>query len=78
MPDKNINQMRMEVTSSLYRAFYTDFMPIIQQIKSNVESLKISQQNIDILNNMYEQVERAESLLKQLKTLADGIEEHDK
>ena len=53
-------------------------MPIIQQIKSNVESLKISQQNIDILNNMYEQVERAESLLKQLKTLADGIEEHDK
>ena len=78
MPDKNINQVRMKVTSSLYRAFYTDFMPIIQQIKSNVESLKISQQNIDILNNMYEQVERAEGLLKQLKTLADGIEEHDK
>ena len=78
MTDNAISKAKIETTAKMYKSFYIDFMPIIQQIKSNVESLKISQQNIDILNNMYEQVERAESLLKQLKTLADGIEEHDK
>ncbi len=78
MSNDAISKAKIETTAKMYKSFYIDFMPIIQQIKSNVESLKISRQNIDILNNMYEQVERAESLLKQLKTLADGIEEHDK
>ena len=78
MPDKNINQVRMKVTSSLYRAFYTDIMPIVQKIKDGVSALNINETDNNTITQIKEQLTRAESLLKQLKTLADGIEEHDK
>ena len=78
MSDKNINQVRMEVTSSLYRAFYTDFMPIVQKIKDGVSALNINKTDNNTTTQIKEQLTRAESLLKQLKTLATAIEEHDK
>lgn len=52
-------------------AFYTDFMPMIQQIKNNMESIKINEQNADILNNINEKLAKAESLLRQLKNFSD-------
>ncbi len=71
MANGEIAKAKIETTAMMCKSFYTDFMPMIQQIKSNVESLKITEQNTDALNNIYEQLERAESLLKQLSKLSD-------
>ena len=71
MANGEIAKAKIETTAMMCKSFYTDFMPMIQQIKSNVESLKITEQNTDALNNIYEQLERAESLLKQLSKLSN-------
>ena len=71
MANGEIAKAKIETTAMMCKSFYTDFMPIIQQIKSNVETIKISEQNTDALNNIYEQLERAESLLKQLSKLSN-------
>lgn len=71
MANGEIAKAKIETTAMMCKSFYTDFMPMIQQIKSNVESLKINEQNTDALNNIYEQLERAESLLKQLSKLSN-------
>ena len=71
MANDEIVKAKIEATSMMCKSFYTDFMPMIQQIKSNVESLKITEQNTDALNNICEQLERAESLLKQLAKLSN-------
>ena len=71
MANDEIAKAKIETTAMMCKSFYTDFMPMIQQIKSNVESLKITEQNTDTLNNICEQLERAESLLKQLSKLSN-------
>lgn len=71
MANYEIAKAKIEATAMMCKSFYTDFMPMIQQIKSNVESLKITEQNTDALNNICEQLERAESLLKQLSKLSN-------
>ena len=71
MANDEIAKAKIEATAMMCKSFYTDFMPMIQQIKSNVESLKITEQNTDALNNICEQLERAESLLKQLAKLSN-------
>lgn len=71
MANDEIAKAKIETTAMMCKSFYTDFMPMIQQIKSNVESLKITEQNTDALNNICEQLERAESLLKQLAKLSN-------
>lgn len=71
MANDEIVKAKIEATAMMCKSFYTDFMPMIQQIKSNVESLKITEQNTDALNNICEQLERAESLLKQLSKLSN-------
>ncbi len=71
MANGEIAKAMIETTAMMCKSFYTDFMPMIQQIKSNVETIKISEQNTDALNNIYEQLERAESLLKQLSKLSN-------
>ena len=71
MANDEIAKAKIEATAMMCKSFYTDFMPMIQQIKSNVESLKITEQNTDVLNNICEQLERAESLLKQLAKLSN-------
>jgi hypothetical protein len=74
MANDEIAKAKIEATAMMCKSFYTDFMPMIQQIKSNVESLKITEQNTDALNNILEQVEHAESLLNQLKKFYEGHE----
>ena len=71
MIDDAISKAKIETAAMMCKSFYTDFMPMIQQIKSNVESLKITEQNTDALNNICEQIEIAESLLKQLAKLSN-------
>lgn len=71
MANDEIAKAKIEATAMMCKSFYTDFMPMIQQIKSNEESLKITEQNTDALNNICEQLERAESLLKQLSKLSN-------
>ena len=71
MANDEIAKAKIEATAMMCKSFYTDFMPMIQQIKSDVESLKITEQNTDTLNNICEQLERAESLLKQLAKLSN-------
>lgn len=71
MANDEIAKAKIEATAMMCKSFYTDFMPMIQQIKSNVESLKITEQNTDALNNICEQLEIAESLLKQLAKLSN-------
>lgn len=71
MANDEIVKAKIEAIGMMCKSFYTDFMPMIQQIKSNVESLKITEQNTDALNNICEQLERAESLLKQLSKLSN-------
>lgn len=71
MANDEIAKAKIETTAMMCKSFYIDFMPMIQQIKSNVESLKITEQNTDALNNICEQLEIAESLLKQLAKLSN-------
>ncbi len=56
--------------TSLIKAFYHDFMPMIEQIKTYVAALNISDQDKDIFNRINEQLQSAESLLKQLQTIS--------
>ena len=56
--------------TSLIKAFYHDFMPIIEQIKTYIAALNISEQDKDIFNRINEQLQSAESLLKQLQTIS--------
>ena len=72
MANDEIAKAKIEATAMMCKSFYTDFMPMIQQIKSNVESLKITEQNTDTLNNILEQVEHAENLLKQIKKFSEN------
>lgn len=69
MANDEIAKAKIKTTAMMCKSFYTDFMPMIQQIKSNVESIKITEQNIDALNNIFEPLERAENLLKQMVKL---------
>ena len=75
MANDEIAKAKIEATAMMCKSFYTDFMPMIQQIKSNVESIKITEQNTDALNNINEQLKNAESLLKQLKKFSENYGE---
>jgi hypothetical protein len=71
--DEMVNA-KIEATAMMCKSIYTDFMPIVQQIKSHAGSIKINKQNTAALNNILEQVEHAESLLNQLKKFYEGHE----
>ena len=65
-----ISKAKVEAMASMAKAFYNDFMPIIEQIKTNVAVLNISEQDKDAFDRINEQLQRAESLLKQLQTIS--------
>ena len=74
MANDEMVKAKIEATAMMCKSFYTDFMPIVQQIKSNAEPIKINKQNTAALNNILEQVEHAESLFNQLKKFYEGHE----
>lgn len=69
MTDK-ISKAKIGKISSIVKAFYHDFMPMIEQIKTDVATLTISEQDKETLGRINEQLRQAESLLRQLKTIS--------
>ena len=69
MTDK-ISKAKIGTMSSIVKAFYHDFMPMIEQIKTDVATLTISEQDKETLGRINEQLRQAESLLRQLKTIS--------
>ena len=65
-----ISKAKIGTMSSIVKAFYHDFMPMIEQIKTYVAALNISEQDKDIFKRINEQLQSAESLLRQLKTIS--------
>ena len=63
--------------TAMIKAFYHDFMPMIEQIKTYVAALNISEQDKDIFNHINERLQSAESLLRQLKTVADSVDKNN-
>ena len=69
MTDK-ISKAKIGTMSSIVKAFYHDFMPMIEQIKTDVATLHINEQDKETLGRINEQLRQAESLLRQLKTIS--------
>ncbi|MBR3501970.1 MAG: hypothetical protein IKO06_03595 [Alphaproteobacteria bacterium] len=69
MTDK-ISKAKIGTMSSIVKAFYHDFMPMVQQIKDDVAALHINEQDKKTLGRINEQLRQAESLLRQLKTIS--------
>ncbi len=65
-----ISKAKIVTMSSIVKAFYHDFMPMIEQIKTDVATLHISEQDKETLGRINEQLRQAESLLRQLKTIS--------
>ena len=65
-----ISKTKIGTMSSIVKAFYHDFMPMVQQIKDDVAALHISEQDKETLGRINEQLRQAESLLRQLKTIS--------
>ena len=65
-----ISKAKIGTMSSIVKAFYHDFMPMVQQIKDDVSALHISEQDKETLSRINEQLRQAESLLRQLKTIS--------
>ena len=65
-----ISKAKIGTMSSIVKAFYHDFMPMIEQIKTDVATLHISEQDKEALGRINEQLRQAESLLRQLKTIS--------
>lgn len=65
-----ISKAKIGTMSSIVKAFYHDFMPMIEQIKIDVATLHISEQDKETLSRINEQLRQAESLLRQLKTIS--------
>ena len=65
-----ISKAKIGTMSSIVKAFYHDFMPMIEQIKTDVATLHISEQDKETLGRINEQLWQAESLLRQLKTIS--------
>ena len=65
-----ISKTKIGTMSSIVKAFYHDFMPMIEQIKTDVAALHISEQDKETLGRINEQLRQAERLLRQLKTIS--------
>lgn len=65
-----ISKAKIGTMSSIVKAFYHDFMPMIEQIETGVATLHISEQDKETLGLINEQLRQAESLLRQLKTIS--------
>lgn len=65
-----VSKAKIGTMSALAKGFYHDFMPMIEQIKTGVATLHISEQDKETLSRINEQLRQAESLLRQLKTIS--------
>jgi len=65
-----VYKAKRDAMASLAKGFYHDFMPMVQQIKSDVSTLHTDEQDKDALARINEQLSKAESLLRQLMTIS--------
>ncbi len=65
-----IYKVKREVMAEMAKGFYHDYMPIIQQVKSDVSALHTDKQDKETLDRINEQLSKAESLLQQLMTIS--------
>ena len=77
MVKDEISKAKLESMVSINRAFYADLMPMIEQIKNEIAALNICEQDMNTVNHINEYFSKAESLLKQLKTVADSVEKNN-
>ena len=77
MVKDEISKAKLESMVSINRAFYADLMPKIEQIKNEIAALNICEQDMNTVNRINEYFSKAESLLKQLKTVADSVEKNN-
>lgn len=77
MVKDEISKAKLESMVSINRAFYADLMPMIEQIKNEIAALNICEQDMNTVNRINEYFSKAESLLKQLKNVADSVEKNN-
>lgn len=77
MADNTVSKAKKESVALMAESFYTDFMPMVQQIKKDVATLNIAESDKNAVNHINEQLTKAESLLIQLKTISKHMVKND-
>lgn len=72
-----VYKAKMDAMALLAKGFYHDFMPVVRQIKDDVSVLNVSEEDNVIINHINEQLQKAESLLRQLMTISVRSPETD-
>ncbi len=77
MADNTVSKAKKESAALMAESFYTDFMPMVQQIKKDVATLNIAESDKNTVNRINDQLTKAESLLMQLKTISKHMVKND-
>lgn len=71
----NVNKIKITAMVDMSKSFYTDFLPIISQIKDNVSKLTINENNKNIIDDINKNLSKAESILNTLNNVANKASE---
>ena len=71
----NVNKIKIAAMVDMSKSFYTDFLPIISQIKDNVSKLTINENNKNIIDDINKNLSKAESILNTLNNVANKASE---
>lgn len=71
----NVNKIKITAMVDMSKSFYTDFLPIISQIKDNVSKLNINENNKSIIDDINKNLSKAESILNTLNNVANKASE---
>ncbi|MBE6462875.1 MAG: hypothetical protein E7005_03855 [Alphaproteobacteria bacterium] len=71
----NVNKIKITAMVDMSKSFYTDFLPIVSQIKDNVSKLNINENNKSIIDDINKNLSKAESILNTLNNVANKASE---
>lgn len=71
----NVNKIKITAMVDMSKSFYTDFLPIINQIKDNVSKLNVNENNKNIVDDINKNLSKAESILNTLNNVANKASE---
>lgn len=71
----NVNKIKITAMVDMSKSFYTDFLPIISQIKDNVSKLNINENNKSIIDDINKNLSKAKSILNTLNNVANKVSE---
>lgn len=60
----DVFKAKLQVLADMQHSFYVDFMPLVQQIKKDIATLKIDKKDILTVNHINENLSKANSLLE--------------